>query len=70
VEAVLAVSAVVHSYRRNHPEADTLPAVLEIVYHLEQIARTECEKKSEEEEINSDKVLQYNYLKSFKIIYK
>ncbi|CAB3385673.1 Hypothetical predicted protein [Cloeon dipterum] len=44
-EAVLTVSAVVHSYRRTHPDASEQKLVLEIVYHLEQIARAECQTK-------------------------
>lgn len=56
VDAVLAVSAVVHSFRRARPKADSEPAILEIVYHLEQVARTECERKPDDEEFDFDKV--------------
>ena len=56
VDAMLAVSAVVHSFRRARPKADSEPAILEIVYHLEQVARAECERKSDDEQFDSDKV--------------
>jgi hypothetical protein len=56
VDAMLAVSAVVHSFRRARPKADSEPAILEIVYHLEQTARTECQRKPEDDQFDSDKV--------------
>ncbi|KAF4531743.1 hypothetical protein B566_EDAN015189 [Ephemera danica] len=46
-ETILAVSAVVHTYTKNHPEAENRPEVLEIVYHLENIAQSGCNTKKQ-----------------------
>ena len=47
-EAVLAVSAVVHSYARIHRNAETQSEILEIVYHLEKIVQSGCSVKTKQ----------------------